>query len=338
MKSALDDHYRSAQWPMPPEALTAEGAARRVGVELEFSGLRLEKIAALIREQLGGELESVSPYESVVRNTDLGDFKVELDSAWLKRRGRERVSDTTDELSMLGESVLKLAAEQLVPFEVVSPPIAMADLWRLGALLRVLQSSGARGTADAPHYAFGLHLNPELPGLDAATILNYLLAFCCLSDWLRVRSKVNLSRRITPYIDPYDKNYVSQLLAADYAPDQAQLIADYLAANPTRNRALDMLPLFAHLDTSRVRDAIADGRVSSRPTLHYRLPNCEIDDPSWSLARPWRDWLQVEALASDPPRLEAAMKAYRKHLGGFSSGLFGDWALSSADFLLPELC
>jgi|TARA_R100000005_G_scaffold96055_1_gene80355 hypothetical protein len=338
MKSALDNDYRSSLWPLPPRLYTAEGAARRVGVELEFSGIRLEQIANLIREQLGGELDTVSPYESLVRGTELGDFKVELDSAWLKRRGREQADVAPDELAMLGENMLKLAAEQLVPFEVVSPPIVMSELWRLGSLLQVLQRSGARGTADAPHYAFGLHLNPELPGLDASTILAYLRAFSCLSDWLRMRSKVNLSRRITPYIDPYDKAYVSRLLAPDYAPDEQQLVTDYLAANPTRNRALDMLPLFSHLDKERVREAIPDDRVSSRPTLHYRLPNCEIDDPNWSLARPWRDWLQVDALACDPARLEAAMSRYREHLGGFSGGLFGDWTQASAEFLLPELC
>ena len=84
----------------------------------------------------------------------------------------------------------------------------------------------------------------------------------------------------------------------------AALIDDYLEANPTRNRILDMLPLFHYLDSDRVEQQVDDILVKPRPTLHYRLPNSEIDDPEWSLHRPWNDWMQVEALANDASRLD----------------------------------
>jgi hypothetical protein len=336
--TALTDQYRASQWPLPPRTKTRDGHPRRLGVELEFSGLPLHDIVELMRQFLGGKVETVSPYEFFLRDSSLGDFAVELDFAWLKRRGRERAGEPAlDELGQFGESVLKLAAEQVVPFEIVSPPIPMTDLWRLGDLFQLLREAGAQGTSSAPHYAYGLHLNPEMPDLDVATILAYLRAFACLFDWLRERSKVNLSRRITPYIDPFEKPYIRLLLREDYSPTQAQLIDDYLRHNPTRNRALDLLPLFAHLDEQRVRSAVDDSRIKSRPTLHYRLPNCEIDDPNWSLAQPWRDWLQVEALACDPPRLQHVTRQYREHLSGLAGGLFGDWAEASAGYLLPEL-
>lgn len=335
--SALSENYRESQWPMPPRTEAPDGEPRRVGVELEFSGIPLDQVVDLMQKHLGGEVETVSPYELFLCDSKLGDFAVELDFAWLKRRGRERALEDLDELGQFGESVLKLAAEQVVPFEIVSPPIAMADLWLLGDLFQVLRKAGAEGTSVAPHYAYGLHLNPEMPDLEAATILAYLRAFVCLFDWLRERSKINISRRITPYIDPFERAYIKRLLQQDYAPEQTQLIEDYLRHNPTRNRALDMLPLFAHLDEQRVRKAVADDRIKSRPTLHYRLPNCEIDDPNWSLVQPWRDWLQVEALACDPPRLQRITQQYHKHLSGLAGGLFGDWAELSAEYLLPEL-
>lgn len=338
MNTELTDHYRAGQWPAPPRTETRDGQPRRLGVELEFSGIPLDQIVDLMQKHLGGEVETVSPYELFLCDSSLGDFAVELDFAWLKRRGRERAEDDlADEWGQFGESVLKLAAEQLVPFEIVSPPIAMADLWRLGDLFQVLRQAGAQGTSGAPHYAYGLHLNPEMPDLEAGTILAYLRAFVCLFDWLRERSKVNLSRRITPYIDPFEKRYIKLLLQDDYQPELSQLIDDYLRHNPTRNRALDMLPLFAELDEERVRSAVDDDRIKSRPALHYRLPNCEIDDPNWSLVQPWRDWLQVEALACDPPRLQRITQQYREHLSGLAGGLFGDWTAISAGFLLPEL-
>lgn len=338
MTTALSDHYRESQWPMPPRTDNQDGQPRRLGVELEFSGIPLDRVVELMQKHLGGEVQTVSPYELFLCDSSLGDFAVELDFAWLKRRGRARAGDdVADELGQLGESVLKLAAEQVVPFEIVSPPIAMADLWRLGDLFQVLRQAGAQGTSGAPHYAYGLHLNPEMPDLKAETILAYLRAFVCLFDWLRERSKVNLSRRITPYIDPFEKAYSRLLLQEDYQPGQARLIDDYLRHNPTRNRALDLLPLFAELDEERVRSAVDDDRIKPRPTLHYRLPNCEIDDPNWFLVQPWRDWLQVEALACDPPRLQSISRQYLKHLSGLAGGLFGDWAEISADYLLPEL-
>ncbi len=337
MTTTPSDSYRASQWPMPPQTQTQDARPRRLGVELEFSGIALDRIVELMQQHLGGEVETVSPYELFLRGSRLGDFGVELDFAWLKRRGRERAGDVPDEIGQIGENVLKLAAEQLVPFEIVSPPIPLAELWHLGELFQILRQAGAQGTSSAPHYAYGLHLNPEMPDLEAATILAYLRAFVCLFDWLRQRSKVNLSRRLTPYIDPFEKPYVKLLLREDYAPDLPQLIDDYLRHNPTRNRALDMLPLFAHLDEARVRSAVDDPRIKPRPTLHYRLPNCEIDDPNWSLAQPWRDWLQVEALACDSQRLQLVAEHYREHLSGLAGGLFGDWAALSAGFLLPEL-
>ncbi|OBX33760.1 putative amidoligase enzyme [Halomonas elongata] len=38
------------------------------------------------------------------------------------------------------------------------------------------------------------------------------------------------------------------MLDPDYQPDLRTLIDDYLEYNPTRNRELDLLPLFAYLD------------------------------------------------------------------------------------------
>lgn len=332
------DTYRAQLWPQPPRTHTAEGAPRRIGVELEFAGLTIERIAELVVAELGGTANVVSAYEQMVAGTVVGDIGLELDYSYLKRLGRERdPAAEINELDQLGESLLKLLAEQVVPFEIVGPPIEMPELWRLGDLLKRLRLAGAKGTRHAPIYAFGLHLNPEMPDLEAATIVAYLRAFMCLYEWLLERSQVDLSRRVTPYIDPFPKAYLKLLLQEDYAPDMGQLIDDYLLHNATRNRALDMLPLFTHIDAERVRAVVKDDRVNARPTLHYRLPNCQIDEPGWSLVQPWRDWLQVEALACDPARLERARRAYRQLLQGPVGGFFSDWPEASSRWLLPEL-
>lgn len=338
MSDKQKDRYRASLWPMPPITQTDNKDERRLGVEIEFSGLDIAQVAELVQAEFGGDIDKVSDYESFVRDSALGDFGVELDFAYLKKVGREKDPDLdVDNLENLTEGLLALLAKKLVPCEIVSPPLAMSEVWRMESLIANLRQEGAKGTKHAIAYAFGLQFNPEMPDLKADTILAYMRAFLTMFDWLKARSKVDLARRVTPYIDSFGKDYIDLVLAEDYAPDVDQLIDDYLQYNPTRNRALDMLPLFAHLDADRVRSAVDDDRIKARPTLHYRLPNCQIDEPEWGLVQPWRDWLQIDALACDRARLYAACKSFRNYLHNPTGALFTDWASTSTQWLLPEL-
>ena len=108
---------------------------------------------------------------------------------------------------------------------------------------------------------------------------------------------VDLTRRVSPYVGLYPDAYLKVLFARPPA-SRAALIGDYLAHNPTRNRALDMLPLFSGIDAAAVQAAVSDPRVKARPAFHYRLPNCHIDDPEWSPALSWKGWWVVEELAA----------------------------------------
>jgi hypothetical protein len=57
--------------------------------------------------------------------------------------------------------------------------------------------------------------------------------------------------------------------------------------------------------------------IKPRPAWHYRLPNCLIDDPEWSLARPWSEWVTIERLAADPDRLLPRARARADDSSGF---------------------
>ncbi|MGZ5027781.1 MAG: amidoligase family protein, partial [Methylobacter sp.] len=195
---------QTSHFLLPPISNKASGEMRRVGVELEFSGLTLETIARLINEQFGGTVKAGSVYESAITDTSLGDFKVELDFHYLKEKGRYK-QDTEvfwAQLDQWSEFIVRIAAEQIVPFEIVSPPIPMDRLGELGLLIQRLRESGAQGTDSGTLYAFGLHFNPELPSLDAETIVSYLKAFLCLYDWLVYYSEIDLTRTVSGYISP----------------------------------------------------------------------------------------------------------------------------------------
>ncbi|WP_370299796.1 amidoligase family protein [Abyssibacter sp.] len=328
-----------SDWTGPPVIHTASGKLRRIGIELEFSGLGIEQIARIVKDVVGGSISPISPYECDVDDTPHGTYHIELDSSYVKRLGRHDDDKPDDgglfSFERLSDEVIGAIAKQIVPFEIVTPPIPMPELGTLNELVSRLRKAGAQGTHHSPIYAFGLHMNPELPDTEAATLLGYLQAFVCLFPWLARESKVDWSRRVTPYIDRFPSSYTRLITAPDYAPDLAGLIDDYLDHNATRNRALDMLPVFGEVDWDRIDAALDTHLVKPRPALHYRLPNCLIDEDGWTLDEPWRHWLQVEHLAHDEARRQAMMHAFRQHLDDPVSKLFDVWARDCEQWLLP---
>lgn len=283
-KTAISTTYKQ-----PTLLTTSEGKPRRVGFELEFAGLNLEQTTDAVLSALGGTVESKTAAETII-TSDYGEFTVEVDWNYLKHEARE-ASSTKPLLEILGS-----AATLLVPIEVVCPPIAIDQLSILDPLVSGLREAGAQGTDNSLVAAFGVHINAEISKLDATSIDSYLKAFALLQWWLVEAHQVNLSRRLTPYIDLYPSGYLLEVAAGRELSIDA-IIDIYLKHNPTRNRALDMLPMFAEIDPDRVKRSIDDPRIKARPTFHYRLPNCQIDKESWLLVDAWNLWWVVEELA-----------------------------------------
>lgn len=317
-----------AKLRLPKKQTNPRGKPRRVGVELEMIGLDLNDIAEIVAEHLGLSITTDGRYRRVLSGDAAGDWIVELDFDFLKRIGQEERNEEVllDELLESAEDILKTLAELVVPFELVSPPLPMRRLGEIEELIDLLREAGAKGTSDSVGYAFGMQFNPEIPSEDAAVITAYLKAFLCLYEWLLVRADINMTRRITSYVDPFPTDYVRKVIRADYAPDLDTLIDDYLEYSPSRNRALDFLPLFLHLDEERVRAVADDPLIKPRPAFHYRLPDCEIHLPDWGLHVAWNDWLEVEALAGDGKRLAGCCAAYRAFLDRPLKRWLGDWA------------
>ncbi len=292
-----------------------------------MSGIELDDAARCIAALLSGKISSKGRYERTISGDPAGDWIVELDFDLLKRMGREQrdPDSLVDEIDRGAEDALAWAAELVVPLEVVSPPLPLAGLELVETLIRRLREAGAVGSSDNLVYAFGMQFNPELPATDAKLITACIKAFLCAYEWLLARADVDALRSISPYINPFPIEYVRKVIHPDYWPDRETLIDDYLADNSTRNRALDMLPLFLHLDERRVRRVTDDPLIKPRPTFHYRLPNCNIHEPDWNLAQAWNDWVQVERLAADADALAEVCTAYHAFLGQPLKRWFGDW-------------
>ena len=314
---------------MPDRTQRSDGGPRRVGVEIELQGIAVDQLAERVADTLGGSVRRVSSAEFVIDVPDQGEYRVEVDYRFLKELAREQEDQSEPDNRSLGElavDALGSASSIVVPCEIVSPPIAVGDISApIDALVEALREAGAEGTKKSFLYAFGVHLNIEPPDLSAATITNYLRAFICLYDWLVDEARIDLSRRIVPYIAPFSQKY--DLLVADpaYEPDWPQLIDDYLEHNPTRDRAMDMLPLFAFRDEDRVRAVVDDPLIAARPAFHYRLENCCIDEPGWTVASIWNRWMQIERLAYSPDRLAELARRFVGHKSRFFGGIDESW-------------
>ena len=303
----------SSRCKMPDILRTKEGSQRKVGVEIELSGLGYEQLLKLCSKLLGGDIHPVSRYVSEVQ-TDLGPFTIELDSDPIKDLDLQDalLPQSVRELGGHAMSVIDAAAEKIVPLEIISPPIPFTELERVEMLCDELREAGALGSREAIYYAFGLQLNPELPDLEPSTLLRYLRGFAALYEWLKARHQVDISRKLTTYIEPWSSAYIDLLISDSYAPDMEQLMKDYLHYNPTRNKALDLLPLFAHIDKQLLARYVGDPRIKSRPTLHYRLPDCDIDNPGWHFSTVWNDWVMLEQLVANAPNLSDLNRVFRE--------------------------
>ncbi|MEA2711484.1 MAG: hypothetical protein QOF78_4085 [Phycisphaerales bacterium] len=306
---------RSSQFCLPPVMHTTDGRVRRAGFEFEFAGPDIKTSARIVSDVFGGEHLVRSTFEHIVR-TELGDFSVEIDASLLKDKKYEKPlraigidPDKTDTEWL--EKALLDTFSTLVPIEIGTPPIPIDQLDRLDDLRERLQAARAKGTRASILYAFGFHINPELPTDDAGVIRDFLRAFLLLYPWMKERAEVDLTRRVSPYINAFPDEYARLILQADYPASRQRLIDDYLEHNPTRNRPLDMLPVLAHLDDARVMSRVEDPHlVKPRPAFHYRLPNCMLDEADWRVAHEWNTWVAVERLANDPRLLAEMSREY----------------------------
>jgi hypothetical protein len=294
--TSMQDHAAFPDLPIPD---TTTSEARLTGVEIEFAGLDEVTTAKLIADAFGGRVEEDGAHGRTVRDTSLGDIKVELDTALRKVKG----------VPLLEEGLS--LARGLVPVEIVTPPLTMDGLDQFDAFLSTLRKNGAQGSRAGILLGFGVHLNPEVVGPDHPHTLNTILAYALLEHWLRKHEAVDGTRRMLPFVRAWPDSFVLALIeeAPTTLSDLMRLAAGHITS---RNHGLDILPLLKHHDPDLFKSMFPDDTLTSaRPTFHFRLPDSRIDEPDWSLAQPWALWHRIEMLATDASKLAALSAAKR---------------------------
>lgn len=328
----------------PPTILNdSEGNPRRFGFEFELGNLAIEQIADALHKHFGGTLNKSSAFEMRLLGSSLGKLKIERDHHlltslkyrdWLSNLGVDFSPGAEGE--MLEKEVDKLS-RWLVPCEIVTEPLEFSTFPKLNELVDVLNQYEAQGTQAAIHYAFGLHINASSPDLTTETLLAYIQAFLLLTDWIIHDAATDFSRRfLTAFIDPFPNAYSRLVLRETYQPTSDQLMQDYLAYNETRNRPLDMLPIFCMIDADRVYAGVNEDErelVNGRPAFHYRLPDCRVGKEGWTIAQEWNRWQLVEVVAADSKLRNALMAMWQKEQASFKLIPSSHWAKQVEKFI-----
>ena len=297
---ASDSPAGICKGPLDSVLLKADGQPRRVGVEVEFMGPSARVAARALAQSLGGACEAEDPHAYRIETPCLGPMRVETDLRHV-HPGRHRNLAVT--LHPRAAAWLGNLVSPVVPRELITAPVPIDSLPEIDRIVSALREAGAHGNGAMLWNTLGLHFNIDPPSLDAETVAAFLKAFLLLEDRMRAavsRGNSRLGLLLPPH---YPSAYKRLVLDPGYWPDVVDLTSDYLAANPTRKRSLDLLPLLTHLDGERVRSVLPHEKIGPRPVFHYRLPLAHLSDPAWSILPDWHGWLEVERLAADPERL-----------------------------------
>ena len=285
-----------------PRPLNARGSPRLVGVEIELGGMDEARVARTCVDTLGGRAEQGDGPFWTIKDSEIGRIDIYLD-VFLRNAQQSKLRDLALDIG-----------REVIPVEIVTEPLDHAGLSRLDDLRAALREAGGLGSGAGWFFGFGLHLNIEIASDADADIVHPLLAYALIEDWIRTANPIDDARRVLPFTDPYPIDFVRALIAAGPDASLDQVTGLYLEHTPSRNRGLDMLPVFAHFDPDRIAAAISD-KTSARPAFHFRLPDCRIDEAGWSIADEWNRWLLVERVAQDADLMAELARAWKDDHG-----------------------
>lgn len=298
---------------------TEKDKPRKSGFELEFAGLNPYECALIVQKIYGGEIQKHNRFAFTCKGK-FGKFDCVYDAkSLIEKKYQSFFKEFGIDLNLIDpdaiiDTIVEKGASLFVPCEITTPPLEFNDFNTLNDLVTYLKNAGAKGTTQNIHYAFGLHINLETPDLEAKTLLSYLQSYILLEPYIKEISTIDLTRRITAFIDPFPPAYIKQILTSSYNPTSTKkLMRDYLTLNPTRNRALDMTPIFGTIDENYTKANIQEPELlKPRPAFHYRLPNCSIGEKGWNIANEWNNFMLVEKLANDDNMRQNLLTAYER--------------------------
>jgi hypothetical protein len=235
-----------------PNRTSHAGNDRTVGLEFEMANIKPEAIADGVISVFGGKVSTTNSLVLRIATENDSDFIVEFDTQFFQRLHESSHKDSVKGLKHTSLDIMTKLAEQVIPYELVTPPLALQDLGKVQQVVDYLHQHNAQGTKSSFVHAFGMHLNIDIASDEASHLTRIMRAFLICYPWLKHVMQVDMTRRMLTFIDPFPQSYTKLVINPEYSPTQAAFISDYIRYNPTRNRALDLTSLIAYLDESAI--------------------------------------------------------------------------------------
>ena len=246
---------------------TQQGACGPSGSRSSSPGPTAEEAARALARGLGGAVVEDDPHAFRVEGSPLGDIAVELDSRFLhpEKKGRRCSEAILPQIAAWFGS----AASYLIPCELVTAPIPVDRLHEVDRVVEILRDVGRQGHPGRSLLCLRAALQPGDPAPRRG-------------DGRRLPEELRPAQRLAPAPggarhDPPPPR-IRRSVSAGLCPRCSlrpttgrtcrAFIDDYLAANPTRNRDLDLLPLLLHLRrAARCARLLPNEKINATPDL-----------------------------------------------------------------------
>lgn len=126
-----------------------DGQPRRVGFEIEFIDCSLDDSVILIQNLFGGQIRQDNDHIVHVNETIFGQFTVERDLNLLKELSSKSIQNQESnriDLEGLANKVLTKSLKQIVPIEIVTPPLLFNQISAVDQVIEELRKTSASDT------------------------------------------------------------------------------------------------------------------------------------------------------------------------------------------------
>ncbi len=194
---------------------------RRVGLEVEFSGLEMDEVLDILQAELGGKLERVEEKDTFYFKLKRSRLSrtAEEEKIWIHFEGNE-----TDPDSKITD------VSKIKTIEVTSSPIDWEGVKIFDGAIQKLREAGAVGTTETN--AVSIQVNVEMataknPHYKVEDLLSLLRNYYSASNFAMIEKEVPLPEVRKPYVGTYSQEMMKRIMDPKYKPSLREFYNDF---------------------------------------------------------------------------------------------------------------
>lgn len=195
---------------------------KRVGLEVEFSGLGMDEVLEILQEELGGKLERVEEGDTFYYKLKKSRLSrtAEAEKIWIHFEGNE-----TDPGSKITD------VSKIKTIEVTTSPIDFEGVKIFDGAVQKLKQAGAIGTT--VDNAVSIQVNVEMatsekPRVKIEDLLSLLRNYYSKEHFAMIEKEIPLPDVRKPYVGGYSQEMMKRILDPNYKPSLREFYNDFL--------------------------------------------------------------------------------------------------------------